>query len=53
MVTNVVTTLVPFWGMTGIWTRKFGFHNAWEFWYVVWRSVQGIQILTHAVIQGI
>ncbi|RDI86921.1 hypothetical protein Vi05172_g3162 [Venturia inaequalis] len=20
------------WGMIGIWTQKFGFHNAWEFW---------------------
>jgi len=20
------------WGMIGIWTQRFGFHNAWEFW---------------------
>lgn len=20
------------WGMIGIWTQKFGFHNVWEFW---------------------
>lgn len=20
------------WGMIGVWTNKFGFHNAWEFW---------------------
>lgn len=25
------------WGMIGIWTQKFGFHNEWEFWvYQVW-----------------
>ena len=32
-VTNVVTILIPLWGMVGIWTHKFGFHNTWEFWY--------------------
>ena len=32
VVTNVVTTLIPLWGMIGIWTQKFGFHNVWEFW---------------------
>ncbi|KAF8841545.1 MFS general substrate transporter [Paxillus ammoniavirescens] len=32
VVTNVVTILIPLWGMIGIWTNKFGFHNAWEFW---------------------
>ncbi|KAF8261780.1 vacuole effluxer Atg22 like-domain-containing protein [Lactarius quietus] len=32
VVTNVVTILIPLWGMIGIWTDKFGFHNAWEFW---------------------
>ncbi|KAI0375961.1 MFS general substrate transporter [Pilatotrama ljubarskyi] len=31
-VTNVVTILIPLWGMIGIWTTKFGFHNVWEFW---------------------
>lgn len=31
-VTNVVTMLIPLWGMVGIWTQKFGFHQAWEFW---------------------
>ena len=30
--TNVVTILIPLWGMIGIWTDKFGFHNVWEFW---------------------
>ncbi|PPQ70377.1 hypothetical protein CVT26_013842 [Gymnopilus dilepis] len=32
IVTNVVTILIPFWGMLGIWTGKIGFHNVWEFW---------------------
>ncbi|KAI0775859.1 MFS general substrate transporter [Trametes elegans] len=31
-ITNVVTILIPLWGMIGIWTTKFGFHNVWEFW---------------------
>ncbi|CCL98264.1 uncharacterized protein FIBRA_00258 [Fibroporia radiculosa] len=30
VVTNVVTILIPLWGMIGIWTQKF--HNVWEFW---------------------
>ncbi|KAI6127431.1 autophagy-related protein 22-like protein [Pisolithus croceorrhizus] len=32
VVTNVVTIFIPLWGMIGIWTDKFGFHNVWEFW---------------------
>ncbi|KAF7432651.1 hypothetical protein PC9H_004593 [Pleurotus ostreatus] len=32
VVTNVVTMLIPLWGMLGIWTTKIGFHNVWEFW---------------------
>ncbi|THH11038.1 hypothetical protein EW146_g8182 [Bondarzewia mesenterica] len=32
VITNVVTILIPLWGMIGIWTTKFGFHNVWEFW---------------------
>ncbi|TFK59612.1 hypothetical protein BDN72DRAFT_806066 [Pluteus cervinus] len=32
IVTNVVTVMIPFWGMLGIWTDKIGFHNKWEFW---------------------
>lgn len=32
VVTNVVTIFIPLWGMIGIWTNKFGFHNVWEFW---------------------
>ncbi|KAI0355404.1 MFS general substrate transporter [Trametes cingulata] len=31
-VTNVATILIPLWGMIGIWTTNFGFHNVWEFW---------------------
>ncbi|KAG2156428.1 autophagy-related protein 22-like protein [Suillus clintonianus] len=34
VVTNVVTILMPLWGMIGIWTEKLGFHNVWEFWFV-------------------
>ncbi|EPQ58895.1 hypothetical protein GLOTRDRAFT_135909, partial [Gloeophyllum trabeum ATCC 11539] len=33
VVTNVVTILIPLWGMIGMWTDKIGFHNAWEFWF--------------------
>ncbi|EKM59858.1 uncharacterized protein PHACADRAFT_206077 [Phanerochaete carnosa HHB-10118-sp] len=32
IVTNVVTILIPLWGMIGLWTDKLGFHNVWEFW---------------------
>ncbi|KAG2013133.1 hypothetical protein CC2G_010073 [Coprinopsis cinerea AmutBmut pab1-1] len=32
IVTNIVSTLIPLWGMVGLWTQRFGFHNAWEFW---------------------
>ncbi|KAF8334337.1 autophagy-related protein 22-like protein [Cantharellus anzutake] len=32
VVTNVVTMLIPLWGMIGIWTGNFGFHSRWEFW---------------------
>ncbi|GBE79835.1 MFS general substrate transporter [Sparassis crispa] len=32
IVTNIVTILIPLWGMIGIWTTRFGFHNVWEFW---------------------
>ncbi|KAF7789383.1 hypothetical protein EIP86_000327 [Pleurotus ostreatoroseus] len=32
VVTNVVTIMIPIWGMIGIWTTKLGFHNVWEFW---------------------
>ena len=32
VVTNVVTILIPLWGMIGIWTGRLGFHNVWEFW---------------------
>jgi len=32
VVTNFVTILIPLWGMIGLWTEKFGFHQKWEFW---------------------
>jgi len=32
--TNFGCVLVALWGMVGIWTDKFGFHNLWEFWCV-------------------
>ncbi|KAH9010775.1 MFS general substrate transporter [Lactarius pseudohatsudake] len=28
----ILGTLIPIWGMIGIWTDNFGFHNSWEFW---------------------
>lgn len=28
----VAIILLDGWGMIGIWTQKFGFHNGWEFW---------------------
>ncbi|KAF8321704.1 MFS general substrate transporter [Clavulina sp. PMI_390] len=31
-VTNIATVLIPLWGMIGIWTQNFGFHQKWEFW---------------------
>ncbi|KAH9921424.1 MFS general substrate transporter [Fomitopsis serialis] len=32
VVTNVVTVLIPIWGMIGLWTTRFGFHQVWEYW---------------------
>ncbi|KZT55433.1 hypothetical protein CALCODRAFT_437229 [Calocera cornea HHB12733] len=32
VVTNVFTIFIPLWGMIGLWTNRFGFHNSWEFW---------------------
>ncbi|PQE32026.1 hypothetical protein CJF32_00001627 [Rutstroemia sp. NJR-2017a WRK4] len=29
---NCGCVLIALWGMVGIWTTKFGFHNEWEFW---------------------
>ena len=31
-VTNFGCVFLALWGMVGIWTTKFGFHNIWEFW---------------------
>lgn len=30
----VAIVLLDIWGMIGIWTNKFGFHNVWETWAV-------------------
>jgi MFS-type transporter involved in bile tolerance (Atg22 family) len=30
--TNFGCLLLALWGMVGIWTDKFGYHNLWEFW---------------------
>jgi MFS-type transporter involved in bile tolerance (Atg22 family) len=35
-------TLFPLWGVIGLWTDKFGFHNAWEFW--VYNALAGLVI---------
>jgi len=32
--------LLDGWGMIGIWTQKFGFHNEWEFW--LYQVIYGI-----------
>jgi MFS-type transporter involved in bile tolerance (Atg22 family) len=34
--------LLDGWGMIGIWTTKFGFHNAWEFW--VYQAFYGLVV---------
>ncbi|KAF7714407.1 Autophagy-related protein [Penicillium ucsense] len=31
--TNCFTVLIPFWGMLGLWTRRIGYHNTWEFYF--------------------
>ena len=46
-VTNVVTILIPIWGMIGIWTEKFGFHNVWEFWCAFFCLLVFIQETKH------
>lgn len=49
VVTNVVTILIPLWGMIGIWTQKFGFHNVWEFWCALDSGyTSDIDLLTHS-----
>ncbi|KAI0298886.1 MFS general substrate transporter [Russula brevipes] len=30
--TMIAGVTLPLWGMIGIWTDKFGYHNKWEFW---------------------
>lgn len=39
---NFGCLLLPLWGMIGIWTNKFGYHNLWEFW--LFQSVNGFSI---------
>lgn len=34
--------LLDGWGMIGVWTTKFGFHNAWEFW--LYQVVYGLLV---------
>lgn len=38
----VCIILLDAWGMIGIWTQKFGFHNAWEFW--VYQAFYGLLV---------
>ncbi|KAJ5094109.1 hypothetical protein N7456_009970 [Penicillium angulare] len=33
MITNCFTVLIPFWGMLGLWTKRIGYHNRWEFYF--------------------
>ncbi|KAH9921430.1 autophagy-related protein 22-like protein [Fomitopsis serialis] len=40
MATNVFTILIPVWGMIGLWTTRFGFHQVWEYW--AWNAVFGL-----------
>lgn len=28
----IASVILDGWGMIGIWTDRFGFHNTWEFW---------------------
>jgi MFS-type transporter involved in bile tolerance (Atg22 family) len=42
MTVCILETLIPLWGMIGIWTDKFGFHNDWEFW--LYSVVYGLAI---------
>lgn len=31
-ISNAGCVILPMWGMIGIWTEKFGYHQVWEFW---------------------
>ncbi|KAJ9196966.1 hypothetical protein DTO164E3_4199 [Paecilomyces variotii] len=33
LVTNFFSVFIPFWGMLGLWTKKVGYHNKWEFYF--------------------
>lgn len=43
-ISNFTCFLLPMWGMIGIWTTKFGFHNLWEFW--LFAGIYGVTIGT-------
>ncbi|KAL1301955.1 hypothetical protein AAFC00_002411 [Neodothiora populina] len=32
-ITNFFSVLIPFYGMLGIWTKRVGYHNMWEFYF--------------------
>ncbi|KAI9467380.1 MFS general substrate transporter [Lactarius psammicola] len=50
----ILETLIPVWGMIGIWTDKIGFHNAWEFWVynVVYGLIIGPRYATSQTMMG-
>ncbi|CAG8016248.1 unnamed protein product [Penicillium olsonii] len=31
--TNFFSVLIPLWGMLGLWTKRIGYHNQWEFFF--------------------
>ncbi|KAL5357682.1 autophagy-related protein 22-like protein [Aspergillus floccosus] len=33
LVTNFFSAFIPFWGMLGLWTKRVGYHNRWEFYF--------------------
>ncbi|EAU35175.1 conserved hypothetical protein [Aspergillus terreus NIH2624] len=33
LVTNFFSVFIPFWGMLGLWTKRVGYHNRWEFYF--------------------
>lgn len=41
--------LLDGWGLIGIWTQKFGFHNEWEFWLyqVVYGLLVSLEVSRH------
>lgn len=43
--------LLDGWGMVGIWTQKFGFHNEWEFW--LYQVVYGLVVRPFALCSSV